>query len=295
MKFRLLIAILFILFCIVFIFKNESIVLFRWFSIILATITISALCYAQHKETREKTEQVKGLKMESVNEAKNEFLSFATHQLRSPLTSIKWGLNAIADTVKDNPTTIQLVEQLRTIADNMVNTVNDLLDISKIEQGGLVLTLEAVDLVELLDQLAEDYRMNASAKQLSLGFQTDLPVAIINGDKTKLRQVFANMIDNAIKYTQTGSVIITLVYDQNKNEFRTDVTDTGPGIPAKELPTLFEKFARGTAGKASITKGSGLGLYLGKKIIELHKGSITVASTGIGTGSTFSVRLQKNV
>lgn len=258
-------------------------------------MSIVAMYYAHRKEQLEKLEQAKGQKMQSVNEAKNEFLSFATHQLRSPLTSIKWGLNAIADAVKDNTHTTQLVEQLRSIADNMVNTVNDLLDISKIEQGGLTLTMEPVDLVELLDQLAEDYRMNASGKGLSLGFQTDLPVAIINGDKTKLRQVFANLIDNAIKYTQAGSITVTLSYDTQKNEFRADVADTGPGIPSEELSTLFDKFARGTAGKASATKGSGLGLYLGKRIIELHKGSITVTSAGLGTGSTFSVHLAKNL
>ena len=233
--------------------------------------------------------------MESVNEAKNEFLSFATHQLRSPLTSIKWGLNAISDAVKDNAETMKLVEQLRTIADNMVATVNDLLDISKIEQGGLVITTEPVDLVELLDQLSEDFRMNANAKNLTLGFKTDLPVAIINGDKTKLRQVFTNLIDNAVKYTSEGSISIVLAYDSIKGEFTTSVIDTGPGIASEELSLLFEKFARGTAGKASATKSSGLGLYLGKKIVELHKGSITVASAGLEKGSTFTVHLPKNI
>ncbi len=275
---------------------------FRWFGAIVSAMSITSMYYAHRKERREKSEQEKGAimeqankKMETINQAKDEFLSFATHQLRSPLTSIKWGLNAISDSVKNDTTTLQLVEQLRTIADNMVNTVNDLLDISKIEQGGLVLTVEPVDLVELLDQLAENYRMTAAAKNLLLQFQTNLPIAIISGDKTKLRQVFANLIDNAIKYTSTGSIAISLSYQQDRNEFIVDVTDTGPGIAKEELDNLFEKFARGTAGKASATKGSGLGLYLGKKIVELHKGSINVTSAGTDKGSTFSVHLPKNV
>ena len=275
---------------------------FRWFGAVVSAMSITAMYYAHRKERREKSEQVKGAiiqeankKMEMINQAKNEFLSFATHQLRSPLTSIKWGLNAISDSVKNDSQTLQTVEQLRTIADNMVNTVNDLLDISKIEQGGLVLTSEPVDLVELLDQLAEDFLMTASSKNLSLQFHTELPVAIISGDKTKLRQVFANLIDNAIKYTITGSITVTLSYESKDNIFITDVSDTGPGIEKEDLDNLFEKFARGTAGKASATKGSGLGLYLGKKIVELHKGIITVSSEGSGKGSTFSVRLPKNV
>lgn len=302
MKLRNSVGILFFIFCIIFTFENTSLVLFRWFSILLILIQALAMYYAYCKEASEKTEQAKGLiieqtnqKMESINQAKNEFLSFATHQLRSPLTSIKWGLNALSDSVKNNPDQLKLVEQLRSIADNMVNTISDLLDISKIEQGGLVMTTEPVDLVETLDHIAEDFRMIATAKQLSLQFTTDLPIAVISGDKTKLRQVFINLVDNAIKYTAAGSISIHLTYVANQSEFVIDITDTGPGIPPAELDNLFEKFARGTAGKASATKGSGLGLYLGKKIVELHNGTISVASAGEGTGSTFSVHLPKNV
>lgn len=295
MKLRTSVGILFFLFCIIFTIKNDSLELFRWFSVLLILIQALAMYYAHHKELAEQDEHRKGLAQQQANESKNEFLSFATHQLRSPLTSIKWGLNAIADMVKEKPEAIKLVEQLRTIADNMVNTVSDLLDISKIEQGGLVLSNEAVDLVETLDQLAEAFRMTATEKGLSFQFHTELPVAIINGDKTKLRQVFTNLIDNAIKYTTSGGVTVSLSYQESSHCFITCVQDTGPGIPKEEISNLFEKFARGTAGKASATKGSGIGLYLGKKIVELHCGSISVSSEGEGKGALFSVALPKNV
>lgn len=233
-------------------------------------------------------------KLKALDVGKNEFLSFATHQLRSPLTSMKWGLNAVEDAIKDNPDTLKVIQQLRITADDMVSTVNDLLDISKIEQGGLVMTTEPVDLVELLNHLTEEYKITANTKGLALSFKTDLPVAIINGDKTKLRQVFTNIVDNALKYTQAGSVTVDLFYNSLKNSFIIDVIDTGAGISAEELQNLFEKFIRGKAGK-TFSPGSGLGLYLGKKIVELHHGEITVTSPGVEKGSTFSVSLPKNI
>lgn len=233
-------------------------------------------------------------KMEQASHSKDEFLSFATHQLRSPLTSLKWGLNAVEPAVAEQPEMAKVVRQMRNIAQNMVETVNDLLDISKIEQGGLVMHCEPVDLVELLDHLGEEYRITAKTKQLSLLFKTDLPIAIISGDKTKLRQVFVNLIDNAIKYTQEGSITLHLSYDKPGNNFTASVIDTGPGISAEELDDLFGKFARGKAGRDG-GLGSGLGLYLGKKIVELHHGDIIVTSEGIGKGSTFTVTLPKNI
>lgn len=232
-------------------------------------------------------------RLRNVNCEKDEFLSFATHQLRSPLTAFKWGLDTIQDALKDKPNTADVVKKLREISDEMIETVNDLLDISKIEQGGLVMTYEPVDLVEMLDRLSEELRINAQMKHLTILFTTELPLAIITGDKTKLRQVFTNIIDNAVKYTQAGSITVKLDYNKEKNVFEISVTDTGPGISEEELDNLFEKFARGKAGKS--VKGSGLGLYLGKRITELHRGTITVTSPGLGKGTTFTVSLPKTI
>jgi signal transduction histidine kinase len=286
-----------------FLLPQFSVILFQLvlFVILIYVIIIGWQLYQSTKEQAIYQEKLQNLnnelvttqeKLKALDASKNEFLSFATHQLRSPLTSLKWGLNAVSDGIKDKPDILKIVEQLRETSGNMIETVNDLLDISKIEQGGLVMSSEPVDLVQLLDQLSEEFRITAGTKQLTLSFVTDLPVAIISGDKTKLRQVFVNIIDNAIKYTTVGSVIIILKYDNSDNTFIIDVTDTGPGISPDELNQLFEKFIRGNAGKSS-KSGSGLGLYLGKKIIELHHGSITANSSGLGKGSTFSVVLPK--
>lgn len=286
-----------------FLLPQFSVILFQLvlFVILIYVIIIGWQLYQSNKEQHLYQEKLQNLntelitaqeKLKALDASKNEFLSFATHQLRSPLTSLKWGLNAVSDGVKDKPDIAKIVDQLRETSSNMIETVNDLLDISKIEQGGLVMNNEPVDLVQLLDQLSEEFRITASTKQLTLSFVTDLPVAIISGDKTKLRQVFVNIIDNAIKYTQSGSITVSLHYNTPDNTFIADVTDTGPGISPEELVQLFEKFIRGNAGKSS-KGGSGLGLYLGKRIMELHKGTISVTSPGIGKGSTFSITLPK--
>lgn len=228
--------------------------------------------------------------LQTTDATKNEFLSFATHQLRSPLTSFKWGLDAITDSLKKTNDTdsIAVTQQLRIIADNMIDTVNNLLDLSKIEQGGLVMNNENIDLVELLDKISEEYRIIANNKQLNLVFVPEIPTATIVGDKTKLRQVFGNIIDNAIKYTDQG--MITVHLSQKKDYYETVITDTGSGIPEEDLKKLFGKFSRGIAGKSQKT-GSGLGLYLSKKITELHNGKISVHSEGINRGSKFTIKI----
>jgi signal transduction histidine kinase len=221
---------------------------------------------------------------------KNEFLSFTTHQLRSPLTQLKWGLGAVAEGVADRPTIAKMVTQLRTTSDEMISTVNDLLDISKIEQGGMVLKKELIDLVSFLDRAAEEFRVLAEIKGLQYTFEPHVTTAPIIADQTKLRQVINNLIDNAIKYTVSGSIKILLDKQFEKNTYTISIVDTGAGIAAEEIPKLFLKFSRGNAGKIFMG-GSGLGLYLGKKITEMHQGTISVYSAGIGAGSTFVVKL----
>jgi signal transduction histidine kinase len=243
------------------------------------------------EENRKKELEKVNATLQKLDATKNEFLSFATHQLRSPLTSLKWGLGTVAENVRNDPETATIVGQLRNTADDMISTVNDLLDISKIEQGGMTITKESIDIVELIERISEEYQSVARAKGLSFTFSTQLSTGMVLGDKTKLSQVFGNIIDNAIKYTSTGSIIISLVTEGNY--YQVKITDTGNGISESEIKNLFTKFNRGDAGKKS-GSGSGLGLYLAKKIVDLHSGTIRITSAGIGQGSTFSVGIPKN-
>jgi|GEM_PF-2400670 len=214
---------------------------------------------------------------------KNEFLSFATHQLRSPLTSIKWGLDSLKDNY--NPDT---VKTLRATVEDLVSTVNDLLDISKIEQGGLVMKLEKINLGDFIKRITDEFDMTAKNKGLALMLNDTTNNCMLSADPTKLRQVFVNIIDNAIKYTASGTITVSVV--QESKQAVITISDTGPGIAATELAGLFNKFARGDAGNKS-KGGSGLGLYLARKIIEVLHGEIEADSEGLGKGSSFTVKL----
>lgn len=241
----------------------------------------------QEARNRRRIEELAGkLKATNTNLAtldatKDEFLSFATHQLRSPLTSVKWGLGALREGYD-----VATVDKLLVTTDDLISTVNDLLDISKIEQGGLVMKMEEFDLHDFVGRIVEEFRMTAEAKGLRLAFTGDIVPSFVMADETKLRQVFVNLIDNAIKYTKAGD--IKVVFRRKGSRAEISVWDTGPGIAPTELANLFDKFLRGAAGKAS-AGGSGLGLYLAKKIVERHNGRIFATSPGLGKGSVFTV------
>ncbi len=222
-------------------------------------------------------------RLTALDATKNEFLSFATHQLRSPLTSIKWGLASLKEGYSD-----ETADKLLATTDDLIGTVNDLLDISKIEQGGLVMKMEEFDLHDFVGRVVEEFRRTAENKGLRLAFTGDIVPCFVVADENKLRQVFVNLIDNAIKYTVKGD--IKVVFRRVGKTAEVSVWDTGPGIAAEELKDLFDKFLRGAAGKAS-QGGSGLGLYLAKKIVEAHHGQMRAASPGVGRGSIFTVAL----
>lgn len=222
-------------------------------------------------------------RLTALDASKNEFLSFATHQLRSPLTSIKWGLGSL----KENYSA-ETAKHLESTTDDLIGTVNDLLDISKIEQGGMVMKTDEFDVHDFVGRLVEEFRMTAESKGLKIAFHGDNVPCFIAADQNKLRQVFVNLIDNAIKYTKTGEVNVT--FRKIGREAVIEVKDTGPGIEPAELSELFDKFLRGKAGKES-QGGSGLGLYLAKKIVQAHNGNVSAHSEGVGKGSVFRVVL----
>jgi signal transduction histidine kinase len=167
--------------------------------------------------------------------------------------------------------------------------VEDLLNVSKIEQGGMKYEMAPFDLNEVASDMTKDLSINANNKGLKLNFLSDgVKNCIVNGDKEKIRQVVLNFIDNSLKYTKEGEVNVKVEKVGDKVVF--SVKDTGMGMTPEIKATLFHKFARGEGSRMN-TGGSGLGLYLTKEIAEAHRGRVYVQSEGAGKGSTFYLEL----
>jgi signal transduction histidine kinase len=230
-------------------------------------------------------------KLKSLDRLKTEFLSLASHQLRSPLTAIKGYASMLIEGSFGalNEKQEQGAKRIYASAQSLVSLVEDLLNISKIEQGGMKYEMLLTDLKNTVTELYNEMKIPAENKKLEFTFSApDTNAYAVKADPMKIRQVFLNLIDNAIKYTESGFVHINLARGENTVVF--SVTDSGVGISPETKAKLFEKFSRGEAGKLN-TGGSGLGLYLAREITKAHKGDITIESEGLGKGSTFTVTL----
>ncbi|MEI8249068.1 MAG: HAMP domain-containing sensor histidine kinase [Candidatus Taylorbacteria bacterium] len=228
---------------------------------------------------------------------KSEFVSFATHQLRAPLTAMKGyaslilegDMGPISEEVK------QAVSRIFDSSKTLANIVDDYLNLTRIELGTMKYAFDTVDLKAMVDDVIGELGPNLKRQGLDFSFTTeDLADQWdwrVTADRDKLKQVIANIIDNAIKYTPQGFVHVSLSYDKPRHKFIFKVEDNGIGIAPETLPLLFNKFSRaGNANKANI-KGTGLGLFVAKQIIDSHHGIITAASPGEGKGATFTVEL----
>lgn len=230
-------------------------------------------------------------KLKDLDKLKTEFLSLASHQLRSPLTAIKGYTSMVleGDFGELNDKAKEAIERVFQSTMNLTKVVEDLLNVSKIEQGGMKFVMEDFSLVEIARDMSKDLSISAEKKGLKLTFEGDKDEdCMVNGDKEKLRQVVLNLIDNSIKYTKEGSVNVSVKRVSDKVVF--SVKDTGMGMTPEIKATLFQKFSRGEGSRMN-TGGSGLGLYLAKEIMEAHKGTIDVDSEGMGKGSNFHFEL----
>lgn len=233
-------------------------------------------------------------KLKSVDKLKTEFLSLAAHQLRSPLTAIRGYTSMLLEgsfgSVDDKQK--EAINRVFESASHLTKIVEDLLNVSKIEAGGMKYEMAPFDLEKPVHDLATDLSITAEKKGLKLNFETDKKGPyMINGDMEKIRQVVLNVIDNAIKYTMQGSISVLLSRNDASKMLSVAIKDTGMGISAEEKEKLFQKFSRGAGGKTN-TSGSGLGLYLAKQIAEAHGGEVVIDSPGEGLGSTFTIQLK---
>jgi signal transduction histidine kinase len=230
-------------------------------------------------------------KLKGLDKLKTEFLSLASHQLRSPLTAIKGYTSMLSEGAFGPLAEAQdgAVKRIYTSAQGLVNIVEDLLNVSKIEQGGMKYEFSPTDIAGVVTQLYEEMKVPAESKGLTFTLEMEKhDKCIVSADATKIKQVFLNLVDNSIKYTQKGFVKISLKREGDNIVFA--VTDNGMGISPETKAKLFEKFSRGEGGKTN-TGGSGLGLYLAQQIARAHKGDVLIESPGLGKGSTFLVTL----
>ncbi len=227
---------------------------------------------------------------------KTEFLSIATHQLRAPLTVMKGQLSLILEgSYAEVPQALVApLQKIYSSIEQLTDTVTDFLNVSRIEQGRLKYNMAKVDIVSLLEDIYEDLSTLAHSKKIDLRYKKckDLKdsQSMVFADKAKLHHVFYNLVENSIKYTEKGFVEISMCV-LRKHFIRVEIKDSGVGIDADDLKTLFNKFERARNIHGVNVQGSGLGLYIAREILHAHNGRIWAKSAGAGKGSTFFVEM----
>lgn len=229
--------------------------------------------------------------LKQLDKAKSEFVSIASHQLRTPMTGIMGYLSMITsgDFGKIPKQLNGILEQLLDASQKMIQLINLFLDVSKIESGKLVLSRGPHKIEEIIDRAIQVIGKIASDKGLKLEFKRpakELPTLQIDD---KIFDVVSNLIDNAIKYTEKGSITVSAIKEDDF--IKVTVKDTGRGIPPDEAKNLFNKFVRGYGIAQVNPDGSGLGLYVARRLTEAHGGRIWVESKGQGKGSSFMFTL----
>ena len=222
---------------------------------------------------------------------KDEFLAMLAHELRNPLGAIANASYLLAQLAPPDPQTVKPIAIIRRQIQHLVRMVDDLLDVSRITRGKVELRREPVDLAEVLRNAVETARPLAAAHEQRL--QAEIPAGPLplEGDATRLEQVFSNLLRNALKFTGAGGTIEISAHPNGNREVVVRVRDNGIGIAADLLPRIFDLFAQGEQGLDRSGAGLGIGLTLVRSLVEMHGGRVEARSDGPGQGSEFEVRL----
>ncbi|HUQ31679.1 MAG TPA: ATP-binding protein [Pyrinomonadaceae bacterium] len=232
-------------------------------------------------------------KLRELAEMKEEFLALTTHDLRSPLTVISGVISFFTSgrLGELSPEQKNMVSMMERNTQNLIELVNDLLDASKLESGTMRLDLVSIDVREVIKELRDTMLLPlAKEKGIELveAIADDLPN--IEADRAKLRRILLNLLTNALKFTQKGGRVEILTETQGDGRVRISVSDTGVGIAPEDVERLFDKYEQTRSRATRGEKGTGLGLYITKQLVELHGSRISVVSEP-GKGSTFSFTL----
>ena len=248
--------------------------------------------YSILAETKKKLEQA-NIRLKELDKLKDDFVSVASHELRTPMTAIKSYL-----WVAMNKRNAELSEDMKRYlsrayisVERLINLVNDMLNISRIESGRIALKLSEVDLNDLTKEVVEEVSVKAQERGIRvIGLNKQIPKVLC--DQDKIHEVFLNLIGNSLKFTKTGGTITVDFYEKYPYVY-TSVRDTGVGIEPENLSKLFAKFGRLENSYVAVAEsgGTGLGLFITKSIVNLHKGQVTAESEGLDKGSTFTFSL----
>lgn len=231
----------------------------------------------------------------TTNRMKTEFVSIASHQLRTPLSVIKWYVefltkkNLQANLTQEQKRYIQIIGESN---QRMIRLVNDLLDISRIESGKIQIHPQPTNIIELTQNIIQENQPLAEQKNIKIIFKYDPGLPLLYVDPKRISMVIENLISNAIKYMKDNinDALISIDLSQDGNKFLFSITDNGVGIPEKDQKKIFKKFFRADNTMKLKTSGTGLGLFIAKAIIESHKGKMWFVSKE-GGGTTFYFEL----
>ena len=283
------------------IYSTQDLELLEIISKQLAVAILNAKAYAEIQEFNRTLQErvdhatnrlrVANRHLKELDKAKDEFISMASHQLRTPLTTIKGYLSMMleGDAGRMTKAQTEFAGFAFGSSERMVNLISDLLNVSRLSAGRFIIQTKPTDMVAMIQDEVRQLQSHAAAKNLQLVFEPPakpLPLAEIDDNKT--RQVVMNFIDNALYYTPSGSVTVHL--DQTGQYVRLRVTDTGIGVPDEAKRKLFSKFFRAGNAQSVRPDGTGLGLYLARRVVEDQGGTI-IFESALGKGSTFGFEL----
>ena len=237
--------------------------------------------------------EAKSREVEAANRHKSEFLANMSHELRTPLNAIIGFSDVLAERMfgEINPKQGEYLGDIRASGQHLLSLINDILDLSKVEAGKMELQPSRFSLADALQSVAMMVRERAAGRGIGLSTQIDPAIGLVEADERKIKQVVLNLLTNAVKFTRPGGQV-QLRATRAGDGVSVAITDTGVGIAPADQARVFEEFAQARAGAAGEQEGTGLGLTLSRKLVELHGGTIWVESE-LGKGSTFTFTLPR--
>lgn len=263
--------------------KSYIEMLLRGTFFITTTIAGYLLIRSVYREVEQREE------IQKLSDEKSEFMTFASHEIRNPITAMRGYASLISDGTTGTipPTTKDAAEKILVTGNEVLALISQFLNKSKLELGQIAYAHEPFDMAVAVSAVADGYEPHARQKGIQLIKKIDEAHHFtVKGDESKLKEVVGNVIDNSLKYTRQGS--ITVAVEQHDTAIRVVISDTGVGIPAETLPHLFKKFSRADAQKVNLL-GTGVGLYLAKTFIEGQGARIWAESDGKDKGSRFII------